>query len=135
MQEHDNLVIARKLWDAIAMGDAPVLRDLLSEKCTWRMPGSSALAGAYVGADAILGFMAHVGELADDLHSDLIDIFVSEEGAVLRYGIHAVRGSQRLDTEHLFTIRIECGRITGAVFAPIDQHEYDRFFTPGQARS
>jgi ketosteroid isomerase-like protein len=130
MQEHDNFAIARRLWDAIATGDAPALRDLMSEKCTWRMPGSSVLAGAYVGADAILGFMARVGELTDDLQSDLIDIFVSEEGAVLHYGIHGIRGSQRLDTEHLFTIRIEDDQITGAVFAPIDQHEYDRFFTP-----
>jgi len=131
MREHENFVIARKLWDAIATGDAPALRALMSEKCTWRMPGGSALAGAYVGADAILGFMAHVGELTDDLQSDLIDIFVSEDGAVLRYGIHAVRGSQRLDTEHVFTIRVEGGQITAAVFAPIDQQEYDRFFTPG----
>ena len=130
MREHENFVVARKLWDAIATVDIPVLNELLSEKCMWWMPGSSALAGAYKGAEAILGFMAHVGELTDDLQSDLIDIFVSEDGAVLRYGIHAVRGSQRLDTEHLFLIRIEDGRITSAVFAPIDQAEYDRFFTP-----
>lgn len=130
MREHKNFIVARKLWDAIAMVDVPALNELLSDKCTWRMPGSSPLAGCYVGADAILEFMAHVGELTDDLQSDLIDIYVSEEGAVLRYSVHAVRGSERLDTEHLFPIRIEDGRITGAVFSPVDQLEYDRFFTP-----
>jgi ketosteroid isomerase-like protein len=135
MQQHANFTIAHKLWDAIAMADAAALRELLSEKSTWRMPGGSALAGSYVGADAILEFMARVGELADDLQSDLIDIYVSEEGAVLRYGVHAVRGSERLDTEHLFPIRIEDGRITGGVFAPIDQLAYDRFFSPGPSAS
>ena len=134
MREHRNFVIASKLWDAIATVDVPALRALMSEKCTWEMPGSSALAGTYKGADAILGFMAHVGELTDDLQSDLIDIYVSEEGAVLRYSVHAVRGSERLDTEHVFPIRIEDGRITSAVFAPIDQLDYDRFFTPRQGR-
>ena len=107
VQDHRNFVVARKLWDAIAMVDVPELRALLSEKSTWRMYGSSPLAGTYVGVDAILEFMAQVGEFADDLNSHLIDIFVSDVGAVLRYGIHAVRGSQVLDIEHLFMIRIE----------------------------
>jgi ketosteroid isomerase-like protein len=129
MQEHRNLVVARKLWDAIAMVDIPGLRALLSAKSAWRMFGSSPLAGTYVGVDAILEFMAHVGELADDLQSDLIDIFVSDAGAVLRYRIHAVRGSQVLDIEHLFMIQIGDGEITEAVFAPINQAEYDRFFS------
>jgi ketosteroid isomerase-like protein len=135
MQEHENFIIARKLWDAIATVDVPALNELLSDKCIWRMPGSSALAGSYVGADAILGFMAHVGELTEDLQSDLIDIYVSEEGAVLRYGVHAIRGTERLDTEHLFPIRIEDGRIVSAVFTPIDQLAYDRFFSPRSRQS
>ena len=130
MGEHPNLVIARRLWDAIARADAPALRELMSEKTVWRMPGDSLVAGTYVGADAVLHFMARVGELTDDLHSDLVDIFVSERGAVLRYAIHAIRGTRSLDIEHLFMIRIVEGRITEAVFAPIDQQRYDRFFSP-----
>jgi len=130
MEEHPNHVIARCLWDAIARADASALRDLMSEKTVWRMPGDSLVAGTYVGADAVLDFMARVGELTDDLHSDLIDIFVSDRGAVLRYSIHAVRGTRSLDIEHLFVIRIVDGRITEAVFAPADQGRYDRFFSP-----
>ncbi len=129
MEDHPNFVIARRLWDAIASADAPALHELLSEKAVWRMPGNSPLAGAYEGVDAILQFMARVGELTDDLRSDLLDIFVNDCGAVLRYNIHAFRGSQTLDTEHLFRIRIEKGRITLAVFAPLDQRRYDSFFT------
>jgi ketosteroid isomerase-like protein len=130
MREHSNLRVAQRLWDAIAEGDARQLRRVLSEKCVWRMYGSSPLAGAYVGADEILGFMARVGELTSDLHSDLIDIYVSEAGAILRYSVHAVRGIHELDTEHLFMVRITEGRIADGVFAPVDQAKYDRFFTP-----
>jgi ketosteroid isomerase-like protein len=128
MEEHPNAVVARRLWNAIARGDAPALRELMSEKTVWRMPGESLVAGTYVGADAVLDFMARVGELTDDLHSDLIDIFTSDRGAVLRYVIHAARGTRRLDTEHLFAIRVVEGQITEAVFAPVDQQRYDRFF-------
>jgi ketosteroid isomerase-like protein len=128
MEEHPHRVVAQRLWDAIARGDAPALRKLMAAKTVWRMPGNSRVSGTYVGADAVLGFMARVGELSDDLHSDLIDIFVSDRGAVLHYDIHAVHGDESLDTEHLLAIRVAQGRITEAVFAPLDQERYDRFF-------
>lgn len=130
VEEHPNFVIARRLWDAIANVAFEELRALLSDKAVWRMYGESRLAGTYVGADAILEFMALVGELSDDLEADLLDVFVSDDGAVLRYRVRAVRGSQSLDIEHLFLIRIAEGRIVEGVFAPIDQHRYDRFFGP-----
>jgi len=130
MREHPNLLVAQRLWDAIAEGDVRQLSQVLDEKCVWRMHGSGVLAGAYVGVDEILGFLARVGELTSDLHSDLIDVYVSDSGAILRYSVHAVRGIQELDTEHLFLVRISEGRIHSAVFAPIDQAAYDRFFTP-----
>ncbi len=42
----------------------------------------------------------------------------------------AIRGTRSLDIEHLFMIRVVDGRITEAVFAPVDQQRYDRFFSP-----
>lgn len=130
MGEQTNRLVARSLWEAIAGADVPRLRSLLSEKCVWRMHGTSPLAGCYVGADEILPFMARVGELTSDLRSDLIDVFASDAGAVLRYRVRAQRGFQKLDTEQLFLIQIEDGRITQGVFAPFDQARYDRFFAP-----
>jgi len=124
-----NDAIARRLWNAIARADATGIRALLSEKPVWQMPGTSPLAGTYVGVDEVLHFLARVGELTDDLRADVIDIFVSERGAVVHYRIHAVRGRQLLETEHLFMLRIVAGRVVAATFAPLDQQRYDRFFT------
>jgi len=126
--EHPKFAMARRLWDAIADGEAQALQELLSDKSVWRMYGDSPLAGTYVGADAILDFIARVGELTDDLYSDLINIFVNESGAVLHYSIHATRGREVLDIEHMFMIRVSGDRIVEGVFAPIDQQRYDRFF-------
>ena len=128
MQAHPHFVIARRLWDALALGDAAALRELLSEKSTWKMCGDSTLAGSYVGSGAILDFLARVGELTDDLQSDLLDIFVGDSGGVIRYRLRAERGRQRLDTEHLFRFHVAEGRIVEAVFAPIDLYGYDHFF-------
>jgi ketosteroid isomerase-like protein len=132
--EHPNIDIARCLWDAIATGDRPGICKLLAEKAEWRMCGRSVLAGVHSGAEEILDFMARSGELTEDLRSELIEIFVNDGGAVLRYSIHAVNGTASLDTEHLFMIRIVDGRITEAIFAPVDQYEYDRFYSPRRVR-
>lgn len=120
--------VARELWDAIAGADIAALKRVLSPKTVWCMPGRSPLAGTYEGVDAVLGWMAKVGELSDELDSILIDVFTNDDGAVLRYGIQARRGDKLLETEHLFMIRIEMGWVTEAVFAPVDQERYDRFW-------
>ena len=62
--------------------DVETLREVLDAKTMWHMPGRSPLAGTYVGIDAVLDFMARVGELSDDLRADLIDVYVSERGAL-----------------------------------------------------
>ena len=130
MGQAQNRIIAEDLWNAIAAADIPTMHSLLSEKCVWRMNGSSLLAGTFSGPDEIVQWTASIGELADDLQASLIDVFSSASGAVLRYRVRAVRGPRTLDVEHLFMITVEDGRITEAVFAPIDQLAYDRFFAP-----
>jgi ketosteroid isomerase-like protein len=129
VEEHPSHVVARRLWNAIAAGDESALRAVIEPKAVWRMYGQSPLRGSYQGIDAILDFMASVGERADELQSDLVDIFVSDRGAVVRYKVHALRGDRVLDIEHLFLLRIEGGRVVEAVFAPIDQHRHDRFWS------
>jgi ketosteroid isomerase-like protein len=129
-RRHPNFVIAHQLWDGIALGDAPTLRSVLAEDSVWRMCGRSPLAGTYVGVDAILDFMARVGELTDELQSELLDVYVGDEGGVIRYAIHAARGSQHLDTEQIFLFRAHGGRIVDAVLSNLDPYTYDRFFLP-----
>jgi ketosteroid isomerase-like protein len=128
MTDHANRDIAERLWNAIALADADELRGVIAPKAVWRMYGRSPLAGIYKGIDAILGFMAHTGELADELESSLLEVFTSGEGAVLRYSVRARREERVLNTEHLFMIRIAEGRIVEGVFAPVDQDRYDRFW-------
>jgi ketosteroid isomerase-like protein len=126
---HPHLVLARRLWSAIADADVQILREVLAPKTVWRMYGRSPLAGTFEGPEAVIAFMARVGELSDELEASLVDIFVSERGAVMRYRVAARRGSRRLDIEHLLLIEIEEGQIEQAVFAPLDQARYDRFWT------
>ena len=128
MAQHRNQVLSQRLWDAIATADEAELRALIAPKAVWRMYGRSPLAGSHKGIDAILHFMASVGERADELESNLIEIFANDGGAVLRYSVRALRGDRSLDIEHLFMIRIRRGEVVEGVFAPLDQHRYDEFW-------
>jgi ketosteroid isomerase-like protein len=130
-QEHraeSHGAIARRLWDGIAQADLATLEAVLDPKTVWRVYGSSPFAGVHVGVDAVLAFLAHVGELADELNSTLLDVFVGERGAVLRYSVHARRGDSHLEIEQLFLARIEAGRVVEAIFSTPDQERYDRFW-------
>lgn len=125
---HPHVQIAHALWQAIAAGDRYALAEVLDEKCVWRMPGQSPLAGRHEGFEGVTAFMARVGELTDELTAELRDVFVSERGAVLRYTVRARRGRTTLETEQLFCATIENGLVTEAFFAPTDQELYDRFW-------
>lgn len=128
VSEHPHFALSRRLWDAIATADVETLREVLAPETVWHMPGHSPLAGTYVGIDAVLDFLARVGELSDDLRADLVDVFVSERGAVLRYAIEAHRGSHALEIEQIFVTRIEQGCVVEAIFTHSDQERYDRFW-------
>ena len=128
MRPHRNQVLSQRLWDAIATADDAELRALIATKAVWRMYGRSPLAGSHIGIDAILHFMASVGERADELESSLIEIFASDSGAVIHYSVRASRGVRSLEIEHLFMIKIRGGEIVEGVFAPLDQHRYDEFW-------
>ena len=123
-----NLETAQNLWNAIAAGNADALVEVLAPESEWVMPGRGPLAGKYTGHQEIIELLARVGELSDDLQSNLIDVFVSKNGAILRYAIHAIRGGRILDTEHLFRVEVKDGLITKAIFTPTDQGLYDDFW-------
>ena len=128
VEPHPHRQTALQLWEAIASGNSDALREVLAPKTVWRMYGRSPLAGSYIGADAVLGLMAEVGERCDTMRAELVDVFVSERGAAMRYAIDARRGAHRLEIEHVLITRIACGKIVEAIFAPLDQEKYDRFW-------
>ena len=100
-----------------------------------RLEGKVALvtgAARGTGAEIARRFVAEGARVVvTDLLDEAGEALAKDLGAGARYRIHAVRGAETLDMEHLFMIGIrEDGLITEGVFAPIDQHRYDHFFRP-----
>jgi hypothetical protein len=79
--------------------------------------------------------LASIGDLADELRTDLIDIFVNDRGAVLWTKVHARRGADELRVEQLVILTIEGGQIVRIMSVTNDQAQSNRFWnaTPGRA--
>jgi hypothetical protein len=121
-------VLARRLWSAVAEGDADSVRSLLASGVTWRSFGRNALSGEYHGPDGVLDYLARVGESSDDLVSTLDGIFAGDQGAVITYHVEARRGGKRLDIDVVLVLRIAGGKIVRGTVVPMDQYQNDRFW-------
>ena len=129
-EEHPNLSIVRRLWDAGARGDAEAICDLYAPDAVMRAHGApgSALAGEFKGIAEILDRLARAGENVDDSSSELLESYASDTGAVIRYRTLATRGGKHLDMQYLLLLAIEQQRIVRSELVPIDQRRNDEFW-------
>jgi ketosteroid isomerase-like protein len=117
------------MWDAGARGDAEGICDLFAPDAVMRSHGAPGpLVGEFKGIAEILDFLARAGELVDDSRSELIDVYTSDTGAVIRYRTLATRGAMHLDMQYFYLLSIERGRIMAATLVPTDQRRNDEFW-------
>ncbi len=116
---HPNLRLAEAVWEAVARGDAEALGELLHDEVTW-LPYGIRFGEPRRGREAVLDFLAEVGEVADDLRSDLLDILVSATRAAILLRLHVQRGGRGAKTRLLLLFEIEDGRIREIRSLPLD---------------
>jgi ketosteroid isomerase-like protein len=128
MQDHPNAEFARGLWDAVAEGDSDAVREFLDDDVVWHAGGRHPLSGVFRGPDAVLDYLARVGERADELSTILMDIYVNERGAVVVYSLAARRDVKRLDTDVFLELEIRHGKLLRARSASFDQVASNEFW-------
>jgi ketosteroid isomerase-like protein len=126
--EHPHARVIRGLWEAAASGDANAVCELYGPGAVMRAHGRSPVSGEFKGPAVIVDYFGRLGELVDDLRSELLDIYTSDEGAIMRYRTVAQRGARHFDMEFLFVARIQDGRVLEADLIPSDQQRYDAFW-------
>jgi ketosteroid isomerase-like protein len=129
MPDHPNSEFATALWDAVAQGDSEAVRALLADEVVWHAGGRHALSGEFSGPDAVLDYLARVGERADELSTELTDIFVNDSGAVVIYRLSARRELKRLETELFLELEIREGKLVRARSVSVDQVASNEFWS------
>jgi len=126
--QQTNAEIARLLWNATADGDGGALLEFLAPNVEWHSHGQNPIAKHVYGPAALLDYFALSADLVDDMTSDLLEIYSSERGAVIRYRTRARRGPKSLDGEVLLSLTIDNRLVTRADIVPVEQDMHDAFW-------
>ena len=128
MSKQSNEEVTRTMVGAFGRGDLAAVGSCFADDAVWDLPGRSAVAGEYIGPDAITGFLAKSYELSGGtLKVELIDITSSDWGAVQVQRISASHDGRSLDCVEVLAHEIVGGKIVRTYHRP-DQYAIDAFF-------
>lgn len=120
--------LAWRAWSAVADADIDSLRELWSEKIVWHATGRNPWAGIYEGPDAVLDYLAHVGESVDVFNARLDDVLSSENRMCLVFHVHTERSNRTLDLDYSLLARLENGKVAEVWTSPLDPSSLERFW-------
>jgi uncharacterized protein len=61
-QDHPNVAIIKRYYDAYGKGDIATVREIFAPNIVWRIPGHHPLAGDKRGVDEVLAFFQQLGK-------------------------------------------------------------------------
>ncbi len=128
--DHPNAEIACAAWEAVAHGDAQALAKAFSPNVVWHASGRGPRSGTFTGLDAVLEYLAEIGDAAQRFDMRLDDVLVSESRAVVLFSVEGQRGRRRLVADFIVLFQIEAGLVVEAWAVPHDQHAVDEFWAP-----
>jgi ketosteroid isomerase-like protein len=122
--------LVRRGYEAFNARDMDTLREILSHDVVQHVPGTSQLAGAYKGIDAVLGYYAKLGELTGGTFTaDLIDVYGDGQGHVTAvHQITASRNGMTMITRGSLLFTFLGDRATDLVEMHADLPADDAFF-------
>ncbi len=128
MSPTHNQELGWRLWTAVAEADTDTLREIWSEKIIWHATGRNPWAGTYEGPDAVLDYLAHVGESVDVFDARLDDVLSSENRMCLVFHVHTERGHLLLDLDYSLLARMEDGKVAEVWTTPLNPRSLERFW-------
>jgi ketosteroid isomerase-like protein len=129
MQDHPNAVLARRAWDASSRGDADALRETMNPDIVWRATArGTPWAGTHKGRDAVVEFLARVGEVSEGFHARLVDVLVSDDRVLFVFHLSLRRRGRAAEVDYLLLGRVREGRFSEMWTAPLDPTVIESFW-------
>lgn len=135
MTEHPNALLIHQAWQAISVGDVETVKALWAEDIVWHVTGDNPWQGSHVGVDAVLEYLAQVGESCDSYDTTLVDVLASADHAALFCHISTKRDGRVLKTDQVLLARMQRGRVCEVWTLSLDPESVRRFWSQsaGQA--
>ena len=112
--------LARRAWSAVSRGDTETLTEILAPGVVWHATGANPWRGDHEGIDAILDYLARIGEMTERFEATLVDVLASKERVLIVFRAILERGSRRLDVPYLLLARVEGAHATEVWTVPLD---------------
>jgi ketosteroid isomerase-like protein len=128
ISDHPNALLAKVAWVAVSAGDVDALSDVWSEDFVWHASGRGPRSGTYRGREAVLDYLASIGEDAERFDLTMEDVLVGDAFASVLFQVSGLRAGRRLETGYILLCRIEGSRIAEVWSVPRDQHAVDEFW-------
>ncbi len=120
--------LARAAWRAVSEADVDALRRLVADDVVWHASGRGTRAGDFHGRDAILDYLAGIGDDADEFESELDDVLVGEERTAILFRVSGKRGARLLEAGFVLLMRFEDNQIAEIWSVARDQYAVDEFW-------
>lgn len=127
--DHPHALLAKIAWEAASVGDAEALAAVCSDDLVWNASGRGKRSGVYRGQEAVFGYLAAVGDLAERFSSTLEDVLVGSKYVSVLFRVMGERDERRLETDYILIFRIEESLIAEIWAVPRDQYAVDEFWS------
>jgi ketosteroid isomerase-like protein len=108
---------------------SPAVSGFLAEDIAWHVPGRNAIAGDYVGVDAVLAYFTRRRDLARrSMRVTVHRVLADDEYVIQLAGGEAEVGGERRTWETVGVFRVAGGRIAECWLVPFDQLEFDEIW-------
>jgi ketosteroid isomerase-like protein len=132
--DHPNVDIVERAWLAVAEADVESLEDLWSPDIVWHVTAQNPWTGDHVGRDAVLDYLADVGEAGEAYEANIEDVLASDDRALIVSRVKARRGDREIDTAQCMLARIEDERIVEVWTLPLDPAAFAGFWRADTGR-
>lgn len=129
MPIHPHERIAQEVWRAVSTSNIEDIGRLFHKDMLWHASGRGSKSGVYEGRDAVINYLATLGEDAEVFDSELVDVLVGEHHTALVSRVTGERGAIQLDTGFVFLMRIEGDSVAEIWAIPRDQYAIDEFWS------
>lgn len=120
--------LARAAWQAVSDADVDGIRRLVADDVVWHASGRGLRSGDFRGRDAILEYLAGIGDDADEFESELDDVLVGAHRTAILFRVSGRREGRLLEAGFVLLMRFEDNRIAEIWSVARDQHAVDEFW-------
>lgn len=129
MSESPSARLARAAWEAVSQSDVEAVERLCAEDLIWHASGRGSRSGHYRGRDAVIEYLAAIGDAAERFDSRLERVLADDDLVAVLFHVSGKRGQSELDTGFILLFRVEDERIAEVWAVPRDQHAVDEFWS------